>query len=215
MQGIRPFPIVIAAPSGAGKTTLARSLVQRTGGLEFSISATTRPARPNEVDGRDYYFVDDAEFDRQIASGELLEWAVVHGRRYGTPRRSIEEPLRRGHTVVLDIDVEGAQQVRAAFPEAVLVFVLPPSVGELVRRLSGRGSESLEERRTRLGTAWRELGVARDFDYVVVNDHFEAALGALHAILTAEQHRVGRMRDFTGIIDRMREEMATHLKGSG
>ena len=124
------FPVVIAAPSGAGKTSLARSLVEQSPGVEFSISATTRPPRPMEQDGRDYFFVDDAEFDRQIASSELLEWAEVHGRRYGTPRRSIEESLARGHIVVLDIDVQGARQVRSAFPAAVLIFILPPTVGE-------------------------------------------------------------------------------------
>ena len=209
------FPVVIAAPSGAGKTSLARSLVQRSPGLEFSVSATTRPPRPQEQHGRDYYFVDDAEFDRKTAQGELLEWAEVHGRRYGTPRRSIEEPLARGHTVVLDIDVQGAWQVRSAFPAAVLIFILPPNVAELTRRLSGRGSEGEAELKVRMETARRELGAARDFDYVVVNDDFEAAVSALQAILAAERHRIARMHDLPGAVDQMRTELASLLKGSG
>ncbi len=188
--------------------------MQRSEGLEFSVSATTRNPRPGEKNGRDYYFVDDAEFDRQIEARELLEWAVVHGRRYGTPRRSIEEPLGRGHSVVLDVDVQGARQIRDAFPESVLIFVLPPSIDELIRRLSGRGSEASQERLTRMGTAWRELGDAGDFDYVVVNDDFEAALGNLQAILAGERHKVGRIQGFDGSLDRMREELATLLKGS-
>jgi guanylate kinase len=209
------FPVVIAAPSGAGKTSLARSLVEQSPGVEFSISATTRPPRPMEQEGRDYLFVDDAEFDRQIASSELLEWAEVHGRRYGTPRRSIEESLARGHIVVLDIDVQGARQVRSAFPAAVLIFILPPTVGEMVRRLSGRGSEGRAERRTRLETALRELGAAPDFDYVVVNDDFEAAVRALQDILAAEKHKLVRMRDLPAALEQMQNELATLLKGSG
>jgi guanylate kinase len=209
------FPVVIAAPSGVGKTSLARSLVQRTPGLEFSVSATTRPPRPQEQHGRDYYFVDAAEFDQKIARGELLEWAEVHGRRYGTPRRSIEEPLARAHTVVLDIDVQGARQVRSAFPAAVLIFILPPDVAELTRRLAGRGSEGEAELRVRLETARRELGAARDFDYVVVNDDFEAAVSALQAILAAERHKLIRMPEVPATVAQMQAELATLLKGSG
>src|SRR5690606_15363831 len=127
----RAFPLVIAAPSGAGKTSLARALVERHDDVVFSISATTRPRRGYEVHGKDYYFVDDVAFDRMISSGELLEWATVHGYRYGTPRQGVTECIRRGEVVVLDIDVQGARQIRAVFPESVLVFVLPPSAVEL------------------------------------------------------------------------------------
>jgi len=211
----RAFPLVIAAPSGAGKTSLSRTLVDRSDGLEFSVSATTRSPRPAEREGRDYHFIDDPTFDRQIVDGTLVEWAVVHGRKYGTPRRSIEEPIGRGKVVVLDIDVQGARQIRTAFPDSVLIFVLPPSVIELTRRLSGRGSEEEAERNTRMATAWQELGAAAEFDYVVVNDDFEAAVGALQAILSAERHKISRTRDFSAHVDRMREELATLLKGSG
>ena len=210
-----PFPVVIAAPSGAGKTSLARALVERTSGVEFSISATTRPPRPMEQDGRDYHFVDDDEFDRQIAAGELLEYAEVHGRRYGTPRRSVDEALAGGHIVVLDIDVKGARQVRSAFPGAVLIFILPPTVEEMTRRLTGRGSEGKAELQTRLATARLELGAATDFDYVVVNDDFEAAVKALQDILAAEKHRLGRMPDLPARLENMQNELARLLKGSG
>jgi guanylate kinase len=187
-----PFPVVISAPSGAGKTSLARALIERNDDIVFSISATTRPARPKEKPGTDYLFVGDAEFDRMIEAGELLEWAMVHGRRYGTPKRELDAALRAGHTVVLDIDVQGARQVRTAFPGAVLVFILPPTAGELDRRLTRRGSEADEQRRVRLRNAQREVGVAAEFDYIVVNDDFEAALAVLESIVRAERHRAAR-----------------------
>lgn len=198
----RPLPIVLAAPSGAGKTSLARALVERHADIVFSVSATTRPRRDYERDGIDYRFVDDAGFDALLSDGELLEWAWVHGRRYGTPVTSVRESLARGETVMLDIDVQGARQIRKKLPEAVLVFVLPPSGDELLRRLHGRASESSEERRTRMRTALDELQAIDDFDYVVVNDDFERALRALESIVTAERHRVTRSREW------MRQELA-------
>lgn len=198
----RPFPLVLAAPSGAGKTTLARGLVERDAGVVLSVSATTRQPRVHERPGHDYLFVDDAEFDRMQRAGELVEWASVHGQRYGTPRSQIEDGLARGAVVVLDIDFQGARQIRAAYEDTVLVFVLPPSTDELVRRLLGRGSESAAERIGRLRTARTELGVAQEFDYVVVNDDIDAAIHALESILLAERHRVSRTGD---IRERLRE----------
>jgi guanylate kinase len=198
----RSFPFVIAAPSGAGKTSLAKALVERNEGVVFSVSATTRPARQHERPDRDYLFVGDAEFDRMERAGELVESAVVHGYRYGTPRRAIDEPLKRGDVVVLDIDFQGARQIRAAYADAVLVFILPPSTDELIRRLLGRASETPEQRRGRLRTARVELGVVHEFDYVVVNDDFGTAIRALESILDAERHRVSRTN---GIQDRLRE----------
>jgi len=198
----RSFPFVLAAPSGAGKTSLARRLVERHADIVFSVSATTRPPRANERDGVDYHFVDDAGFEAMEQRGELLEWAWVHGRRYGTPVSSVQAALTQGRTVMLDIDVQGARQLREKLPDAVLVFILPPSGTELLRRLSGRASESDAERTQRLRTARSELQSADDFDYVVVNDRFEETIAVLEAILTAERHRAARARDL------VREELA-------
>lgn len=212
MSGLgRAFPLVIAAPSGAGKTTLARALVERHDDIVFSISATTRSPRPREETGKDYRFVDDAEFTRMIDEGELLEWAVVHGRRYGTPRQGVEDALRRGEIVVLDIDVQGARQIRDSFPDAVLVFILPPSAAELNRRLTGRGSEEKAERVRRLEGARRELGFAVDFDYVVVNDDFQRAMHALECIIAAERHRVARAEPLRDELDRLDRELGIIL----
>jgi guanylate kinase len=196
----RAFPVVLAAPSGAGKTSLARALVERNEDIVFSVSATTRPARPHERPDEDYHFVGEAEFDRMTKAGELLEWALVHSRRYGTPRRSVQDALDAGRTVVLDIDFQGARQVRNAFQGAVLIYVLPPSAEELVRRLLGRGSEDDGERQRRLMTARIELAAVDEFDYIVVNDDFESALSAIEAIVRAERHRFSRA---DGIEDRL------------
>ncbi len=196
MSYARPaFPVVLAAPSGAGKTTLARMAVDRDDDVVFSISATTRPPRPRELDGRDYHFVDDATFDRMIERNELAEWAVVHGHRYGTPRREITGAIERGRTVLLDIDVQGARQVRKMFADALLVFVLPPSAQELDRRLTARASEEPGERRRRLTNARRELEAVPEFDYVVVNEDLDTAYEHLRSILRAEWARVRRIRD--------------------
>jgi guanylate kinase len=189
------FPVVLAAPSGAGKTTLVRMLVERNPDLAFSISATTRPPRPREQDGRDYHFVDDATFDRMIERNELVEWAVVHGRRYGTPRREVTGPMEAGTTVLLDIDVQGARQVKRIFPGALLIFVLPPSATELARRLTGRASEDPEQRRRRLANARRELDAVAEFDFAIVNEDLEQALAGVEAILRAEWSRVARIPD--------------------
>jgi guanylate kinase len=203
----RTFPLVIAAPSGAGKTSLARALVESSPDIVFSLSATTRMARPGERDGMDYRFVDDAGFDELLRSGELLESAEVHGRRYGTLRSGVESALAAGRTVVLDIDVQGAQQVRRALGDAVLVFVLPPSVSEMKRRLHTRGSESEEQLATRMRTARAELEAVKDFDYVIVNDVFADALRRLEAIVTAERDRVARLPELDDMLDGLRAEI--------
>lgn len=175
---------VIAGPAGVGKGTIVRRLVERFNGVWVSISATTRQPRPGEVDGIHYFFVTDAEFDSLIEDGQLLEWAVVHGaHRYGTPRGPVQERLSQGVPVILEIDLAGARQVRAAMPEALYVFVAPPSWEELVRRLESRGTESAEELARRLATARIELDAAGEFDHVVVNDDLEEAVEAVHALV--------------------------------
>jgi guanylate kinase len=196
----RGFALVLAAPSGAGKTTLAHSLVARHADVVFSVSATTRAPRGIERHGHDYYFVDDAEFDRMLDAGELVEWAAVHDRRYGTPRGSVEAAIARGCTVVLDIDFQGARQIRTAFPDAVLVYILPPSVQELGRRLTDRRSEHDVERKRRLITARIELTAVNEFDYVLVNDELDRTLASLESILHAERCRVARV---AGLAERL------------
>lgn len=208
MIASRGFPLVIAAPSGAGKTTLARALVEKHDDVEFSVSATTRARRAYEESSRDYNFVADAEFDRMVAAGELIEWATVHSRKYGTPRVEIEARLDQGRIVLLDIDVQGARQVRAAMPEAVLVFVLPPSALELRARLAGRDSEGPEERHVRLNTARQELKAAAEFDYIVVNDNFDRSLATLEAIISAERCRTTHVTGVEREIRALDEELA-------
>lgn len=162
--------IVLAGPTAVGKGTVAAYIREQHPEIHLSVSATTRPPRPGEREGEHYYFVDDAEFDRLIAENALLEHATVHNKyRYGTPRRPIEEALAAGRTVLLEIDLQGARQVRAAEPSATLVFLLPPSWDELVDRLVGRGTEGAEERARRLRTARVELAAQNEFDYRVVN----------------------------------------------
>jgi guanylate kinase len=169
--------VVLAGPTAVGKGTVADHIRRNYPEVALSVSATTRAPRPGEVNGINYYFVDDAEFDRMIADGELLEWATVHNaHRYGTPRGPVEASLARGHSVLLEIDLQGARQVRAAMPGATLVFLDPPSWDELVRRLVGRGTESQDEQARRLRTARVELQAKDEFDAVVVNhDVAEAA----------------------------------------
>lgn len=170
-RGGRSRLVVLAGPTAVGKGTVAAHIKAHHPEIHLSVSATTRAPRPGEVDGEHYYFVDDAEFDRLIAAGELLEHATVHNAsRYGTPRAPIERVLAEGRTALLEIDLQGARQVRAADPSATLVFLLPPSWDELVHRLVGRGTEGAEERARRLRTAKAELAAQGEFDYRVVND---------------------------------------------
>ena len=173
----RGLLLILSSPSGAGKSTLSRRLMAWDASLRFSVSATTRAPRPGEVDGVNYYFVDDAEFDRMIAAGELLEYATVHNAyRYGTPRGPIEKALDAGRSVLLEIDLQGARSVRESMPEARLIFLLPPTWEELVRRLIGRGTEDAAEQARRLETAKVELPAQDEFDHRVVNhDVAEAA----------------------------------------
>lgn len=163
--------VVLAGPTAVGKGTVAAYIREHNPEVMLSVSATTRAPRPGEEEGRHYFFVDDAEFDRMVADGELLEWATVHGRhRYGTPRGPIDRAVAEGRPVLLEIDIQGAFQVRASEPRANLVFLLPPSWDELVDRLVGRGTEDAEEQARRLRTARAELAAQGEFDFRVVNE---------------------------------------------
>jgi guanylate kinase len=177
--------VVLAGPTAVGKGTVAGYVRENHPDVLLSVSATTRAPRPGEVDGVHYYFVDDAEFDAMIERGELLEWAVVHNAsRYGTPRPPVDAALNAGRSVLLEIDLQGARQVRASMPESLLVFLLPPSWEELVRRLVGRGTESPEEQSRRLETARIELAAQDEFDELVVNDDVRRAAQEVVDLLT-------------------------------
>ncbi|MEX1259068.1 MAG: guanylate kinase [Gemmatimonadota bacterium] len=203
----RPAPLVLAAPSGTGKTTIAHALVEGSVDFVFSISVTTRPARKGERDGVDYEFVGRETFLRLAEGGELVEWAEVHGNLYGTRRRVVEEARDRGKHPVLDIDVQGARQIKERIPEAVLVFVFPPS-GEVLRsRLTRRGTEDPAEVRRRLQTAHREMEEVVRFDYIVVNETLESAVARVREIVTSEGHRVSRMLGLEGEVARIRDDI--------
>ena len=174
---------VVAAPSGAGKSTLVNALLEREPGISLSISHTTRPPRPGETYGRHYYFVERAEFERQIGEGIFLEHAEVHGNLYGTSSNTVQELLAKGRDVLLEIDWQGAQQIRASKPDCVGVFILPPSRTELERRLRGRGSDTAEVIERRLHNSRGEIAHAHEFDFILVNDAFDEALADLQAIV--------------------------------
>ncbi len=168
--------MVLSAPSGAGKTTIARALMDRGEDFAFSVSATTRSPRKGEVHGVDYWFLSEEEFLRMVDDGEFAEWAEVHGYFYGTPKESLVRAGRDGRCMVLDIDVQGAMQIRETVPEALLLFILPPSVESLFRRLTGRGTEKEETLRRRLNTALQELEAAEAFDFLVINADLDEAI---------------------------------------
>jgi guanylate kinase len=203
-------PIVLSGPSGGGKTSVCEELIRRRADVVFSVSATTRAPRPAEVNGRHYRFVDREGFDRMAEAGELLEWAEVHGEMYGTPRDQLEV-VRRGGMLLLDIDVQGARDVQGRVPEAVLVFLLPPSAESMLARLRKRGSEDEETLRRRMQTAVAELEAVGEFDYAVVNEHLESTVDAVEAILEAERRAVTRLG--TGIVERA-DALATALRGA-
>jgi len=190
---------VIAAPSGAGKTSLVRALMQREPGLRFSISYTTRPRRAAELEGRDYHFVTSEEFAAMVARGEFLEHARVFDNRYGTARRQVEASLAAGQDLILEIDWQGAQQIRAALPQCVSIFILPPSRAELERRLRGRGTDAEDVIQRRLRDAAADMAHWQEFDHVVVNDEFERALDDLQAIVRGSGE--GSRRERAGMAD--------------
>ncbi len=185
---------VVAAPSGAGKSSLVKALMAADPQIDLSISHTTRAPRGQEQQGREYHFASDAEFDQLLADGALLEWANVHGNRYGTTRQGVEEQLQRGLDVILEIDYQGAFQVRKLFPQAVLVFVLPPSFAELRARIERRGEDSPEKIALRMENAKVEVQQAGKFDFVIINELFEQALLDLRSVVQAQRLRAAAQR---------------------
>lgn len=195
----RGLMLVLSSPSGAGKTTLARRLLDGDPNLEMSVSATTRQARPNEVDGRDYHFISDAEFGHRIAADQFLEHAAVFGHRYGTPKGPVMEALAKGHDVLFDIDWQGTQQLKQQRDDVVSIFVLPPSRDELERRLRARDQDADDVVMRRMAKANDEISHWAEYDYVVVNRDVEMALAEIKTILAAERLKRGRqvgIRDF-------------------
>ena len=211
---MNPFPIILSAPSGGGKTTIARHLLERRNDVGYSVSCTTRAPRPREVDGRDYHFLTRDEFLRRRAAGDFAESAEVHGNLYGTLRSEIDRVLGRGQHVIMDIDVQGARQIREAFPTSVTVFVLPPSGEVLLERLRKRKTESPQQLVSRLNSALQELRAVEEYEYVVVNDDLDHAVQRVGAIVDAEvvsRERVSGLRQqVEQLIHRLEAEVDQH-----
>lgn len=185
--------IILTGPSGVGKGTLMRSLLQRHPELHYSVSVTTRSPRPGETNGKDYYFVSRGEFEELVAAGELLEWAEFAGNYYGTPREAVINQIRSGKRVVLEIELKGARQIRASYPSALSIFILPPSMSELEKRIRGRAQDSDEAIARRLGRAQEEITAADEFDIQIVNDDFEGALNSIEAAILSEPSLARRL----------------------
>jgi guanylate kinase len=185
--------VVLSGPSGGGKTSVCRALLANRTDVMFSVSATSRSPRVREENGKDYHFVSRAEFENLRDDGRLLEWAEVHGELYGTPLSNLDEIRESGKALLLDIDVQGARQVRGNLESAVLVFLLPPSIDALLSRLRGRGSEDDRALRRRMSSALSELEAVGEFDYVVINDELDSTVSAVESILVAERASVRRL----------------------
>ncbi|WP_225204716.1 guanylate kinase [Novosphingobium huizhouense] len=199
----RGLMFILSSPSGAGKTTIARRLLAEVPDIAMSVSATTRPIRPGEVEGKDYHFVSQDEFDRMVEANEFYEWAQVFGKSYGTPKAHIRTQLKAGQDVLFDIDWQGTQQLyQKAQADVVRVFILPPSLEELNRRLVGRGTDSAEVIAARMARAQAEISHWDGYDYVVVNDDVETCFAKVQQILEAERMRRTRQ---TGLIDFVRQ----------
>jgi guanylate kinase len=185
---------VVAAPSGAGKSSLVKALMELDAGVQHSVSHTTRAPRGQEFHGREYFFIDDAQFDEMVATNAFLEWAYVHGNRYGTSSATIQERISKGMDVVLEIDFQGAIQIKRLFANAVLIFILPPSWEELRSRLHRRGEDTPEVIETRLANAATEMAQAHEFDFVIINQLFDKALFDLKAIVHAQRLKYASQR---------------------
>src|SRR5215813_599719 len=204
----RGLMFVLSSPSGAGKTTLSRLLVERMGGLRMSVSVTTRPMRPGEVEGKDYHFIDPARFEQMVERQELLEWATVFDNRYGTPRAPVEAALSAGQDVLFDIDWQGTQQLREkAGGDVVSVFILPPSAADLEKRLHTRAQDSAEVIRTRMDRATHELSHWAEYDYIVINQNVDDAFAEVQSILKAERLKRARRVGLTEFVRNLQRQL--------
>jgi guanylate kinase len=204
---VKPFLLVLSSPSGGGKTSIAKNLLQARDDLGYSVSATTRPMREGEREGVDYHFISRDEFLRRREAGEFLESATYGGHLYGTLRSEIDRLFAKGRHAVLDIEIEGARQIRKSFPNSLHVFVLPPSAEVLVHRLTGRNTEPRDAMRARITRAADELGAVAEYDYAIVNDDLVLAVAQVAAILDAEARRVSRQDTLDGFIQRLRRDV--------
>ena len=204
---MKPFLLVLSSPSGGGKTTIAKSLLQARDDLGYSVSATTRPRREDERDGVDYHFLTRDEFLRRVDAGEFLEWATYAGNLYGTLRSEIDRIFARGRAAVLDVEIEGARQIRANFPNSLHLFVLPPSAEVLVGRLAGRNTESPAIVRERITRAADELAAVAEYDYAIFNEDLVLAVAQVAAILDAEARRVSRQEGLAPFVERLRRDV--------
>lgn len=197
--------LVISGPSGAGKGTICQSLFKRTDNIVFSVSMTTRAPRDGEVHGKNYYFVSKEDFEKKIAEGGFLEYAKVFENYYGTPKQAVIDKLNEGKDVILEIDIQGAMQIKEAYPQAVFIFILPPSMQELRKRITGRGTETEESLNLRLGEALNEISYVEKYDYAVVNGELGEAVDKVESIIAAEHSKVSQ--DVKEIIESYKEEI--------
>jgi guanylate kinase len=204
----RGLMLVLSSPSGAGKTTLSRKLLEADPGVELSVSVTTRKQRPGEVDGRDYHFIDAPRFEAMVKQGELLEWAQVFGNRYGTPRVPVEDALANGHDVLFDIDWQGTQQLRdKAAPDLVSIFVLPPSMSDLEQRLRRRAQDPDDVIRARMATAADEMSHWAEYNYIVINTDIDRAFNEVQTILAAERLKRERQTGLSDFVRRLQAQL--------
>ena len=209
-----PFPVILSAPSGGGKTTIARMLLGKRPDLGYSVSCTTRAPRQGEVPGRDYYFMSRAEFLAKREEGKFAESAVVHGNLYGTLKGEVERVLATGRHVVMDIDVQGAVQFMRAFPQTVTIFILPPSAEVLLERLRARQTESASQLAARLQSALQELQQVAEYEYIVVNDDLERAVSSVESIIDAETVSRERVKNLTRQVGLLIERLEQEIENS-